>query len=203
MKFLLGTKEQMTQMYSEDGKVHPVTALSVSPLEVVQLKTEEVDGYNAVQVGHGERRAKLINKAMTGHMKTKTFRTLREFSNEGTELKVGDSINIDTFQEGDVVAVSGISKGKGFQGVVKRHNFAGGRRSHGQKHSEREPGSIGATGPQRVLKGTKMGGRMGSDRVTVKNLEVMKIDKEAGLIYIKGAVPGRRGTLVEIVEVTA
>lgn len=191
----------MTQIYDEEGKVHPVTALSVSPLKVVQVKTKEVDGYEAVQVGHGVKRAALINKAMTGHMKAGTFRTLIEFDNEDGGLKVGDSIEIDTFQEGDVVIVSGVSKGKGFQGVVKRHGFGGGRRSHGQKHSEREPGSIGATGPQRVLKGTKMGGRMGGDRITVKNLKVMKIDKEAGLMYIKGAIPGKRGTLIEIVEV--
>jgi len=201
MKFLLGTKEQMTQVYDDEGKVHPVTALSVSPIKVVQIKTTDVDGYEAVQVGHGERREALLNKPFKGHVKKLgNFRTLKEFRTEAGELKIGDEINIDTFAEGDIVQVSAISKGKGFQGVVKRHNFAGGRRSHGQKHSEREPGSIGATGPQRVLKGTKMGGRMGSDRVTVKGLRVMKIDQEAGLIYIKGAVPGRRGTLVEIRE---
>ncbi len=191
----------MTQVYTDDGQAHPVTALSVSPIKIVQVKTKEVDGYDAVQVGHGIKREKLLNKAMKGHQGKETFRTLKEFKTEVTDMKVGDEINIDAITEGDVVQVSAISKGKGFQGVVKRHGFHGGRRSHGQKHSEREPGSIGATGPQRVLKGTRMGGRMGSDRVTVKNLKVMKIDQEAGLIYIKGAIPGKRGTLVEIVSV--
>ncbi len=126
---------------------------------------------------------------------------MREFRlSTPSELKKGDVLSpTDVLEVGQAITVTGISKGKGFQGVVKRHNFAGGRRSHGQKHSEREPGSIGATGPQRVFKGTRMGGRMGSDRVSVKNLEVVAMDLEKNVVFIKGAVPGRRGTLLEIV----
>ncbi len=198
MKFLLGTKEEMTQIYDENSRAYPVTAVKVGPLTVTQKKTKETDGYDAVQVGFGDRSDKHFNKALKGHLgKNGTFAVLKEFRGE-FEHNVGDTINPDVFEVGDVVEVSGTSKGKGFQGVVKRHGFAGGRRTHGQKHSEREPGSIGATGPQRVLKGTRMAGRMGSDRVTVKNLKVMHIDADNGLVYIKGAIPGRRGTLIEI-----
>ena len=179
MKFILGKKIKMTQMFDKDGKVYPATLVLVEPNKINQIKTKETDGYESAQVVLGK--------------------TKREFKfTEPKELKAGDIIDVSVFKEGDKIRVSGISKGKGFQGVVKRHGFHGGPRSHGQKHSEREPGSIGATGPQRVFKGTKMAGRMGSDRVTVKNLKVLKIDKEANEILISGAVPGRRGTLLEI-----
>lgn len=179
MKFILGQKVNMTQMFDENGRVYPATLVLAEPNKVSDIKTEERDGYESVQVSVGK--------------------TKREFRVESiTDYTKDQEINVTVFEEGDKIQVSGISKGKGFQGVVKRHGFHGGRRSHGQKHSEREPGSIGATGPQRVFKGTKMGGRMGSDRVTVKNLKVLKIDEKNNQILISGAVPGKRGTLVEI-----
>ncbi len=201
MKFILGTKQNMMQVWNEDGKCFPVTVVNAGPSVVTQIRNEEKDGYNAVQVGFGEKNEKKINKAMKGHFKDLgNFRFVKEFKlKENNELKVGDKVDVSSFEEGDVVQVSGVSKGKGFQGVVKRHGFHGGPRSHGQKHSERECGSIGATGPQRVFKGVRMAGRMGSDRITVKNLKIVAVDKENNKILISGAVPGKRGTLLEII----
>jgi large subunit ribosomal protein L3 len=198
MKAILGLKDKMTQIFDESGAVVPVTVVKTGPATVVQIKNVEKDGYNAIQVGFGERKEKNISKAQKGHFKDLgNFRYLKEFRyQELPEVKVGDVIEPTAFVEGDEVNISSFSKGKGFQGVVKRHGFKGGRRSHGQKHSEREPGSIGATGPQRVLKGTRMAGRMGNDRVTLKKVKVVGIDENN--IYLKGAVPGRKGTLVEI-----
>lgn len=202
MKFLLGTKEYMTQVYDKDGTVHVVTVVSAGPITVTQVKSEETDGYVAAQVGYGNRKEKNINKAQKGHLKGMgDFMYLKEYRPEQGEdfaVAVGDTVDLSVFEEGTQVTVSSVSKGKGFQGGVKRHGFAGGRRTHGQKHSEREPGSIGATGPQRVFKGTKMAGRMGTDRVTVKGLDIVKVDTEAGHLYIKGAIPGTKGSLVEI-----
>lgn len=204
MKFILGTKEKMTQVFDDNGRVVPGTIINAGPVVVTQVKDSQKDKYEAVQVGFGERKARNISKAVKGHTKTTAtkegigFRYIKEFRAEAGEAKVGDVIDASTFEEGDVVEVSAISKGKGFQGGVKRHGFKGGRRSHGQKHSEREPGSIGATGPQRVFKGTRMAGRMGSDRTTIKNLKVVKIDKENNVIFLSGAIPGHKGTLVEI-----
>ena len=203
MKFILGTKQYMTQVFDESGKVYPATIVAAGPLVVIQLKSKEKDGYKAFQVGYGVRNKKNINKAQQGHFKGKgDFRYVKEFRSYGeddtTDVKEGDTIDVSVFEVGDIIEVSAISKGKGFQGVVKRHGFHGGPRSHGQKHTERAPGSIGATGPNRVFKGKKMGGRMGSDRVTVKNLKVLQIDTEGGRLVISGAIPGRRGTLVEI-----
>ncbi|MEK7182300.1 MAG: 50S ribosomal protein L3 [Patescibacteria group bacterium] len=205
MKFILGLKKNMTQVFSENGVVSPVTVLEAGPVVVIQKKNKEKDGYNAIQVGFGNKNPKKLTKADIGHRKNLgSFRYLREFrlKNESdlNKYNVGDKIDVSLFNENDKVSVSSISKGKGFQGVVKRHGFGGGRRSHGQKHSEREPGSIAATGPQRVLKGTRMAGRMGSDVVTLKNIKVVQIDKENNLILIKGAVAGRRGTLVEMIS---
>lgn len=201
MKFILGTKEEMTEYFTEDGNVIPVTIVAAGPNTVTQVKSTATDGYNALQVGFGSKNAKNINKPQKGHMKDLgNFRFLREYrlDTEPTE-KVGDVMNVaDLFTVGEKVVVSGISKGKGFQGVVKRHGFHGGPRTHGQKHSEREAGSIGAGGMQRVMKGKRMAGRMGSDRITNKNKEVVAVDKENNLILIKGALPGRRGTLLEI-----
>lgn len=200
MKFLLGTKEEMTQVFDDDGKCTPVTVLSAGPCVVTQMKTTKKDGYSALQLGFGER--KKINKPLTGHFKeTGKFRFVKEVRvspDDIKDVKVGDKFDTTVFSEGDDVRVSGISKGKGFQGVVKRWGFHGGPRSHGQKHSEREGGSIGATGPQRVFKGKKMPGRMGTDRVTIKGLKIMKVIPEENRIYVSGAVPGRRGTLIEI-----
>ncbi|MAZ40605.1 50S ribosomal protein L3 [bacterium] len=202
MKFILATKQNMTQIFDEEGRAHPVTVLSTSPSVVTQIKTKERDGYTAVQVGYGE--TKKLNKAEKGHVKDLgNFRFLKEFrvpEADAGSYKVGDTVDLTVFEEGDKVRVSGVSKGKGFQGVVKRHGFAGGRRSHGQKHSEREPGSIGSTGPQRVFKGVKMGGRMGGERVTVRGLKVVKVIPEENQLYVKGAIPGRRGTLIEVVQ---
>lgn len=198
MKFLLGTKENMTQIFTEDGLVIPVTVIKTSPNVITQVKTSDKDGYKAIQIGFGEKKTKNITKPLKGHVKELgNFAHLKEVKLVG-EFNIGDKIDASTFKEGDKVNVSSISKGKGFQGVVKRHGFKGGRRSHGQKHSEREPGSIGVGGIQRVFKGMRMGGRMGSDRVTVKNLKIARIDADQQLVYIKGAVPGRKGTLVEI-----
>jgi large subunit ribosomal protein L3 len=202
MKCILGKKQKMTQYFGEDGRVHPATVIEAGPVVVTQVKSLEKDGYAAVQVGFGEK--KKLNKALVGHFKDLgRFRDVKEFRparGAQTEVSVGDAIIVSVFEVGDKVRVSGITKGKGFQGGVKRHGFSGGPRSHGQKHSEREVGSIGATGPQRVFKGTRMPGRMGADRVTVKNLKVLAVDPAHNTILVSGAVPGRRGTLLEIRE---
>lgn len=205
--FLLGKKRQMTQVFDESGNVQPATVVDISPLTVVQVKTEESDGYNAYQLGFGSKSEKNTASAQQGHVdsaledRDEYFEVLQEYrlaETPDTEA-VGSEAGISTFSVGDKVDVSGITKGKGFQGVVKRHGFAGGRRSHGgQKSPERGPGSIGATGPKRVLKGTKMAGRMGARRKTIQNLEVVHIDEDEGLLYIKGGLPGRNDTLLEI-----
>lgn len=209
MKFTLAKKVNMTQIFGEDGAVQPATVLSVGSVTVSQIKTKEKDGYNAIQIGTGSRKKKNISKPEMGHIKgledsfggKDGFMTLREFRMDDTSsVNKGDKIEIETFAVGDKITVSAISKGKGFQGVVKRHGFHGGPRSHGQKHSEREPGSIGGGGRSggKVIKGMRMAGRMGGDRITVKNLKVIGIDKENNVMLVSGAVPGRRGTLVEI-----
>ena len=199
MKYVLGKKEKMSQVFDTEGNSHPVTVISAGPTIVTQVKTKDKDGYDAVQVGFGERREKRLNKALIGHFKKLgNFAYTKEIKGMAEDVKVGDKIDLSVFVEGDKVKVTAIAKGKGFQGVVKRHGFGGGRRSHGQKHSEREPGSIGIGGVQRVMKGMRMPGRMGTDTVSVKNLKIMKIDTENNKIFIKGAVPGRPGTLVEI-----
>ena len=182
MKFILGRKLNMTQIFDKDGLVQPATMVEVSPVTVTQVKTKEVDGYEAVQIS--SKKAKKESK--------------KEFRVDAPTVKAGDSIDLSQFVVGDKIRVSAISKGKGFQGVVKRHGFGGGPRSHGQKHSEREPGSIGGGLRNKVPKKMRMAGRMGGDRITVKNLKVVHIDPAANILYISGAVPGRRGTLVEI-----
>ncbi len=201
MKYILGTKINMTQMFDADGTVNPVTVIETTPSKVTQVKSVEKDGYTAVQIGYGDRKAKNLSKAVLGHTKNVGFKVLREFKTDGADNpNVGDDVSVDSFKEGDIVQVSGITKGKGFQGVVKRHGFKGGPRSHGQKHSEREPGSIsgGTREGGRVPKGMRMAGRMGGDRVTVTNLKIVSIDKENNKIMVRGAVPGRRGTILEI-----
>lgn len=206
MKFLLAKKVNMTQVFGEDGRVQPVTVLNVEPMTVSQVKTVEKDGYAAVQVGVGKRKDKNISKPVREHLKDlgsegENFAVLKEFRvDDVSSMNRGDKLAAEAFEIGDKIVVSAISKGKGFQGVVKRHGFHGGPRSHGQKHSEREPGSIGGGGRDggRVAKGMRMAGRMGSDKVTLKNLKVVDIDKEKGVMLVSGAVPGRRGTLVEI-----
>jgi len=198
MKFIVGKKIEMTQLFDENGLAIPVTAIEAKPIIVTQVKNTEKDGYNAVQFGYGSKNVKNINKAQKGHAeKLGNFAGFVECRDMDV-LNVGDTVNVSSFANGDEIKISAISKGKGFQGVVKRHGFKGGPRSHGQKHSEREAGSIGATGPQRVFKGIRMPGRMGSDRITIKNTKVVAIDTDNNIIFIKGATPGRRGTLVEV-----
>ncbi len=204
MKFIVGEKINMGQMFNEAGEMSPVTFIRVEPAIVTQIKTVEKDGYNAVQIGFKTTKKNRINKPQTGHLKDLgLFAKFKEFKiNEIENFKVGDKIDVSIFAVGDNVVISGLSKGRGFQGVVKRHGFSGGPRSHGQKHSEREAGSIGG-GPGRaggrVVKGMRMAGRMGGDRVTVKSLEVKGVVPEENLLIISGAVPGRRGTDLEIV----
>lgn len=203
MKFILGTKEGMTQVFDADGVCHPATILRVAPATITQVKTEEKDGYNAVQVATGEQKDHRVSKAEKGHagaafQNVKEFRTRKNYEESVDGLEKGQTVDASQFEAGDAIVVAAVSKGKGFQGVVKRYNFKGGRASHGQKHSLREPGSIGATGPARVFKGTRMAGRMGSDRVTVKNLKVLQVNPEENVLLVSGAVPGRKGTLVEV-----
>jgi len=206
MKFILGTKERMTQVFDESGRVFPATVISAGPNSVTQVKTVETDGYNAVQVGFKDQKEQRMNKPLLGHFKKSGVTPkseLREFrTEEAPTVAVGDVIDASTFEVGDIIAVRGISKGKGFQGVVKRYGFHGGPRSHGQKHTERSPGSIGggAGDGGRVAKGKKMPGRMGSDMTTVKNLKVVAVDAATNTLMIGGAVPGRAGTIIEVVS---
>lgn len=200
MKFILGKKQEMTQKFKDDGTVVPVTVVSAGPCFITQVKTNEKEGYKAVQVGYLE--AKKLNKVLSGHLQ-KIFpaKYLKEFrldEQDEKEFKKGDQITVNVFAKGDIVKVAGNSKGRGFQGVVKRHGFHGAPKSHGTKDQLRHPGSIGATGPGHVFKGTKMGGRMGGGRVSVTNLEIVDVDPTKNLLFIKGAIPGARNGLVEI-----
>ena len=192
----------MTQIFDQDGKVYPVTLVSASPSTVLQVKGMDKDGYTAVQVGFGDKKENKISKPQRGHYKNLgNFKFVKEFKVDDTSsFAVGNKIDLSIFSVGDKVEISGTSKGKGFQGVVKRHGFKGGRRSHGQKHSEREAGSIGGGGRAggRVTKGMRMAGRMGSDRITIKNLKLVSVDKENNILAVLGAIPGKRGTLLEI-----
>jgi large subunit ribosomal protein L3 len=196
---IIGKKLGMTQIYGEDGRIRVVTAVEAGPCTVVQVKTTVKEGYNAVQFGFGE--AKHIKSPQRGHFKgLGQFRYLREFRVDDIEnIKVGDKVDVSLFKEGDMVDVIGVSKSKGFAGVVKRHGFAGGPKTHGQSDRHRHPGSIGSTTyPGRVWKGLRMAGRMGGERVTVRNLEVYKSDTERNLLLVKGAVPGHRNGLLLI-----
>jgi large subunit ribosomal protein L3 len=204
MKFILGQKLGMSQIFNEKGEVIPVTLIEAGPCYVTQIKTKEKDGYCAIQIGF--LKAKKVKKPLAGHFKkarVENLRYLREFKNkepkiDDRELKLGDKIDASLFKEGEKVKISGISKGKGFAGAVKRWGFSGRPATHGTKHEERTVGSVGSSFPQRVIKGKKMPGRMGSKRVTIKNLEIVKIDKENNILAVKGAVPGKRGALLEI-----
>ena len=201
MKALLGTKIGMTQLISEDGRAVPVTLIKAGPVTVTQVKTVETDGYNAVQVGFEE--GKNLSKAVAGHLKAAnvTPKHIREFriaDDTTEELTVGSTIDVTAFELGDVVDATGISKGKGFAGTIKRHNFERHKKTHGGKGNTRKPGSIGSMYPQKVFKGKRMAGRMGHDQVTVKNLVVSYIDAENNLIGLKGAVPGPKKGLIVI-----
>lgn len=204
MKFILGEKIGMTQIFDKKGNVEPVTLVKAGPNTVTQVLVNEKDKYKAVQLGYG---LKKLNKPQKGHLGNlvdkngKGFAYLREFRiDEKDEFKKGDVLDVSQFEIGEKVFASAVTKGKGFQGVVKRWNFAGGPKSHGQKHTLRTPGSIGSAFPQRVFKGLKMAGRMGGKMKTVKYLRVVYVDKEQNLIGFKGAIPGSRGTMVKIVK---
>ena len=203
MKFIIGTKAGMTQVFDENGVCKAVTVLKVEPAKISQVKNVEKDGYVAVQLATGSKNDHRLNKAAKGHFGVgaqyvKEFRPRAGAEETISSLAKDAVVDASMFTPGDTVAVTAISKGKGFQGVVKRHGFRGGSRTHGQKHSEREPGSIGATGFMRVVKGTRMAGRMGSDTITVKNLKVIQVNTAENLLLVGGAVPGRKGTLVEV-----
>ena len=203
MSGLIGKKIGMTSMFTEDGKNIPCTVIEVGPCVVTQVKTLEVDGYNALQLGFGEKREKISNACQRGHFKksgTTPKAKLVEFKGFKEEKSLGDVITVEIFEEGEYVDVVGTSKGKGFQGVVKRHGFAGvGQATHGQHNRLRAPGSIGAASyPARVFKGMKMAGRMGGETIKVQNLRVYKVVPEKNLLVVKGCVPGHNNSYVTI-----
>jgi large subunit ribosomal protein L3 len=199
---LLGRKIGMTQIFDETGAVVPVTVLQIGPCVVTQIRVRERDGYEAVQIGFGEVKPKSLNKPQRGHLAGagQLVRHLREFSADNpSDYKVGEVIGADLFTEGQLVDVTGKSKGRGFQGVMKRHGFSGGPRTHGQSDRARAPGSIGAgTDPGHVLKNTRMAGHMGDRRVTVQNLEVVEVISDRNLLLVRGSVPGAKNGLVMI-----
>lgn len=201
MKFILGKKLEMTQIFSPDGAALPVTAILAVPNIVTQVKSVDTkDGYDAIQVGFGSIKKSI--KSQVGHLKgldvVKTIREFRVAKEDAENLKRGDKITVEVFAVGDEVKVTGTSKGKGFQGVVKRHGFHGAPKSHGHKDQERMPGSIGAGGVQRVFKGRRMAGHMGDEQVTISGLEIVAVEPEKNILYVKGAVPGARDALVMI-----
>ena len=203
-KAIIGKKVGMTQIFNADGKVIPCTVIEAGPCVVTQVKTEENDGYTSVQVGFGEIREKLVNKPEKGHfdkagVAVKRFVKEFRFDNAG-EYEVGQEIKADIFAAGDHIDATAVSKGKGFQGVVKRHGFGGvGQTTHGQHNRARKPGSIGACSyPAKVFKGMRMGGQLGGDRVTVQNLQVLKVIADHNLLLIKGSIPGCKGSIVLI-----
>ena len=196
---IIGRKLGMTQVFRENGKAEAITVVSAGPCTVIQVRMEAKEGYNAAQLGFGE--AKRLKSAQRGHLKGQgDFRYLREFRLVDSEdVKVGDKVDVSLFKPGDLVNVTGVSKGKGFAGVVKRYGFAGGPKTHGQSDRHRAPGSIGAgSSPGRVLKGKRMPGHMGDEQVTVRNLEVLKTDTDRNLLLVKGAVPGAKNGLLLI-----
>lgn len=209
MTGLLGKKIGMTSIFDESGQVIPCTVIEAGPCYVTQVKTKERDGYEAVQLGFEEKKERLVNKPLKGHFaraNTKPMRIVREFRGNGiSDLQPGQQIKVENvFATGDLVSVVGTSKGRGFQGVVKRHHFGGGSRTHGQSDRERAPGSIGSSSfPSRVLKGMRMAGRMGGTRVTVRNLKVVGVIPDSNLLLVKGSVPGAVNGYVEIHKVVA
>jgi len=203
MSGLIGRKIGMTSLFDENGKNIPCTVIEAGPCVVTQVRTLEVDGYSALQLGFDDKKAKSSNKSLDGHFKkagTTAKKKVVEFQGFEGEFKLGDAISVSHFEEGEFVDVSGVSKGKGFQGVVKRHGFAGvGQATHGQHNRLRAPGSIGAASyPARVFKGMRMAGRMGGDKVKVQNLRVLKVVAEKNLLVVKGAVPGHKNAFVTI-----
>lgn len=200
-KAILGRKIGMTQIFDKDGKVIPVTAIEAGPCTVVQVKNKELDGYDAVQMGFGEIKDKKVNKPKKGHFKKASItpvKYLREFRLEEISYNVGDEIKADLFSEGEAVDITGTTKGKGFQGVIKRHGQSRGPMGHGSMY-HRRPGSMGSTStPGRVFKGKKLPGRMGSETVTIQNLEVIKVDLDKNVLLVKGSVPGNKGSILKI-----
>ncbi|MEA3319842.1 MAG: 50S ribosomal protein L3 [Bacillota bacterium] len=197
-KGILGRKVGMTQVFAENGDLIPVTVIEATPNVVLQVKTVETDGYEAIQIGFADKRDKLANKPLKGHVakaNTAPKRFIREIS--GANLEVGQEVKVDIFAEGDVVDVTGISKGKGFQGSIKRHNQSRGPMSHGSRY-HRRPGSMGPVAPNRVFKGKLLPGRMGGERITIQNLEIVKVDVERNLLLVKGNVPGPKKSLITI-----
>ncbi len=193
----------MTQVFDDEGRAFPATVISAGPLVVTQVKSKESDGYEAVQVGFGVQKESRLSKAVKGHTKDLgNFRAMEEFRVDSKAMKVGDKIDLSNFKAGDMISVRSESKGKGFAGAVKRYHFKGGSRTHGQKHSEREVGTIaggGRGGGGKVAKGKRMPGRMGSDQVTVRNLSILQVDQATNTLVVKGSVAGKRGTLVRII----
>ena len=202
MRGLLGKKIGMTRFFDKSGNPVSATVVEAGPCKVVQVKTEEKDGYSAVQLGFWGCKEKAVNKPLIGHYnraKVSPHRILKEFRDFGTEIKEGDTITVNVFKEGEQVKVTGLSKGRGFAGVVKKYNFGGGPKSHGQSNRHRAPGSIGQSAyPKRVFKGIKMPGHMGQVRKTITNLEVLAVMPDKNIIVLKGSVPGARDTILEI-----
>lgn len=203
MAGIIGKKVRMTQIFDDNGTALPVTIISAGPCYVTQIKTQGKDGYDAVQLGYGEIKEKHVKLPQKGHSKkaeVKPMKYYREFTPfTDREIKLGDELKSNIFSEGEIVEVTGKSKGKGFQGVMKRHGFSGANMTHGQSDRQRAPGSIGQSSyPSRVFKGTKMGGRMGSDRISLPTVRIVKIDEEKNFIFVKGPVPGGDGSLVEL-----
>ncbi len=203
VKGILGTKLGMTQMWDDDNKVVPVTVIQAGPCVITQVRTPEVDGYSAVQLGYGALKAKKVTKPAAGHF-AKADVTPRKHLVElrtanASEFTLGQELTADVFADGDIVDVTGTTKGKGTAGVMKRHGFAGLRASHGVHRKHRSPGSIGGCStPGRVFKGLRMAGRMGNDKVTVQNLKIHAVDAERGLLLVRGAIPGNKGSLVVV-----
>jgi len=199
---ILGEKLGMTRIFAKNGESIPVTVILAGPCQVIQKKTIEKDGYTAVQLGFKKVKEKKVSKPITGHLnkyKVSSIKHIREFKvNDSDKYSSGAEVKVDIFKEGDKVDIVGISKGKGFAGAIKRHNFSGGPKTHGQKEYFRSVGSIGATDAARVFKGQKLPGHMGTDRVTVKNIEVIKINLERNLILVRGSVPGAKGAVLVI-----
>jgi large subunit ribosomal protein L3 len=203
---ILGKKVGMTCIYDQQGVATPVTVIEAGPCKVVSIRTHERDGYSAIQLGFGSKRENLVNKPEAGHFKKagiSPVRYLKEFRDLEKEYEVGADVTVDEFKVGDKVKISGTSKGRGFQGVVKRHHFAGvGMQTHGQSDRQRHPGSIGSSSyPSRVFKGLRMAGRMGGKRISIKNVQIYDILPERNIILLKGSVPGPKNTLLEIVKV--
>lgn len=202
---ILGKKVGMTSVYGPEGKLHPCTVIEAGPCPIIQVKTVQNDGYSAIQVGFDEKSSKNVNSPIKGHFNkagVKPTYLLKEFRDYENQKNVGEILTVDQFTPGDRIKISGKSKGKGFQGVMKRHGFSGvGMTTHGQSDRQRHPGSIGQSSyPSRVLKGTRMGGRTGGNKVSVRNLEVIQVIPEHNLIVIKGSVPGARNSYLEIIK---